>query len=267
MNEARLQERIDYWTEKWSRHIGPGHEAACDVPYTDYDKETSVTRIGVETIRLDPELTEALRSFAHQRNLTTFIIFAAALSLTISLRTGRQLVLMRTPFSHRTRSETENLIGWFSNSQMISVDVSPELSLDQFLDNVREEILAASIHSDVPALVCQRRSGRIDYAASPLNRPAVWLDLLNRPLAPGFKGLTTSNVYLPHHIDMPLNFFVIDEEEFLTVVLKYDADQFTAASVQLAAEDLNTVLNQMLNVSSIADFAVRAVGTAAASGL
>lgn len=103
----------------------------------------------IETILLAPELVQQARDFCASKEVTLYMLLFASYAITLARLTGQNDFLIGTPCANR-RAETEDLIGSFSNPQVIRIKIKEEDSLDMVLDQVRNWTLGAVAHQDLP---------------------------------------------------------------------------------------------------------------------
>lgn len=116
--------------------------------------------------RLDPDLAEALRALARRQGATLFMVLLAAFQALLFRLTGAQDVRVGVPTAGRTRPETEPLVGFFVNTQVLAATLAPDLPFASLLDQVKAAVAAAQDHQDLPferlveALKCEREASR-----------------------------------------------------------------------------------------------------------
>ncbi|MGW6745928.1 amino acid adenylation domain-containing protein [Streptomyces sp. NPDC055025] len=87
---------------------------------------------------------------AARHGATPFMVLLAAFQLLLGRYTGRTDIAVGTPVAGRTREETEELVGFFTNNLVIRNDLSGDPAFTDFLDQVRTVSLEAMAHQDVP---------------------------------------------------------------------------------------------------------------------
>ncbi|MFD7899393.1 amino acid adenylation domain-containing protein [Streptomyces sp. NPDC059743] len=87
---------------------------------------------------------------AARHGATPFMVLLAAFQLLLGRYTGRTDIAVGTPVAGRTREETEDLVGFFTNNLVIRNDLSGNPVFTDFLDQVRTVSLEAMAHQDVP---------------------------------------------------------------------------------------------------------------------
>jgi thioesterase domain-containing protein len=103
----------------------------------------------IETLLLTPDLTRQARDFCAVRGITLYMLLLSVYAATLHRLTGQGDILIGTPCANR-RPETENLIGPFSNPQVIRVKIGKEDTLGAIVESVRSWTLGALAHQDLP---------------------------------------------------------------------------------------------------------------------
>ncbi len=135
-------------------------------------------RGGVQSIELRREVNGLLRTLQREEGATAFMVLLAGFLSLLSRHGGRSDLSVGTPASGRDRVELEGLIGFFVNTLVLRVSLAGDPTFREILGGVRETVLEAHAHQDLPfeklqELAPDRGSGR-----APLFQ--VMFDLQNR---------------------------------------------------------------------------------------
>ncbi|SFY15263.1 non-ribosomal peptide synthetase, partial [Pseudomonas sp. NFPP16] len=144
--EAGEQERqLDYWRAK----LGDEHPPL-KLP-TDHPRPAHSSRQGRRLdFALEQPLAQQLGALARQQGVTLFAVLLAGFKLLLSRYSGQQDIRVGVPIANRTRQEAEGLIGFFVNTQVLRTELSPQLTVQQLLADIRETTLSAQAHQDLP---------------------------------------------------------------------------------------------------------------------
>jgi amino acid adenylation domain-containing protein len=93
---------------------------------------------------------QALRSLARREGATLFMALLAVFHALLARWTGQHDVSVGSPVANRTRLETEGLVGFFANLLVLRVDLSGDPVATELLARVREAVLGAQMHQDLP---------------------------------------------------------------------------------------------------------------------
>ncbi len=173
-----LARELAYWRERLA-----AVPASLDLPFDRPRPAVRSQRGGHRPFELAGTLRSALSDLAIRQRATPFMVLLAAFELLLSRYSGQREICLGTPIAGRTQRETEGLIGLFGNTLALTGTVAESESFVDFLDRVREGMLGAYAHQDLPfeKLVAEIRPDR-NLSQSPLFQ--VMFVLQNAPLPP-----------------------------------------------------------------------------------
>jgi len=144
LQSEALAQQMDYWRAQLA------DAPALELP-TDYPRPAVQTSHGANVwFELPRDLVQALLALGQAENATLFMILTAALQTLLYRYSGQEDVSLGTPIANRTRSETEQLIGFLLNTLVLRTDLSGAPSFRELLARVRATALAAYDHQDTP---------------------------------------------------------------------------------------------------------------------
>src|SRR5262245_41478092 len=103
-----------------------------------------------QVLALPVSLTVALKTLSQQEGVTFFMTLVAAFQTLLCRYTGQTDLVVGTPITGRTRIETEGLLGFFVNTLAVRTDLSGNPRFREFLRRVREVMLEAYDHQELP---------------------------------------------------------------------------------------------------------------------
>nr|WP_241089749.1 condensation domain-containing protein [Pseudomonas viridiflava] len=105
-----------------------------------------------EHLRFDfgADLSRQLNAFARAHGMSLFMLVLAGFSLFLSRKAGQRDIRIGVPNANRGRAETEGLIGFFINTQVLRCQVDERLSYRDLLAQIRDTSFGAQAHQDVP---------------------------------------------------------------------------------------------------------------------
>jgi hypothetical protein len=206
---------------------------------------------------LPAERTEALRKLSHEAGVTLFMTLFAVFLVVLARACGEEDVAVGTAVANRGRSEIEGLIGFFINTLVLRVSLAGEPTFRQLLARVREVTLGAYAHQDLPfeRLVEELRPAR-DGGRAPL--VAVTFLLQNTPL-PDLRLPDLALAELPSEVEtakFDLSVALTEYEGRLTGVWSYDAEIFTAATIERLAGHYRRLVAAALANPEVSVFAL-----------
>ena len=144
--EAGEQEKqIAYWRDT----LGTTHPVLAlptDAPRQAHASYTA----GRHGVTLPPELAQAIRECAQRSSTTPFMVLLAAFQALLHRYTGERDIRIGVPVANRNRVETEPLIGFFANTQVLRSQIDGATTLGTLLTQVRNAAEGAQAHQELP---------------------------------------------------------------------------------------------------------------------
>ncbi|MCM5623167.1 condensation domain-containing protein, partial [Xanthomonas hortorum pv. pelargonii] len=142
---ARRQQQVEYWQRQLA-----GVPTLLDLPL-DRPRPPQQDFSGAEVpVAFDADLGQALEMLARRHGCTVFMTVLAAWGALLSRLCRQDCVLVGIPVAGRTSAELEPLIGFFVNTLAIRFDTPASLSTAALLAHVKQHVLAAQAHQDLP---------------------------------------------------------------------------------------------------------------------
>ncbi|WP_419735511.1 amino acid adenylation domain-containing protein [Pseudomonas sp. COR18] len=145
MAEGEQARQLDYWIGQ----LG-GEQPVLELP-TDRPRPTIRSHAGERlAIELPPGLADGLRTAARQQGVTLFVLLLASFQTLLHRYSGQADIRVGVPIANRNRVETERLIGFFVNTQVLRAGFTSSLTFSELLQQVRQAALEAQAHQDLP---------------------------------------------------------------------------------------------------------------------
>ena len=195
-------------------------------------------------LELPAPTARRLSRVGREQGATLFTTLVAAAQAYLARLSGDTDIAVGTVTSGRDRPETQHLVGFFVNTLVLRSRVEPGQPFAAFLAEVRQTVLDAFDHQDVPfeRVVDEVHPVR-DTSRSPLFQ--VMVVLQNTPAADlHLPGLTVSDVETELEqaaFDLTLEFAETGSGA-LHGLITYNTDLFDAATAERMAAQLGTVL-------------------------
>ena len=221
-----LQKQISYWKEELA-----GASFVLELPCDKPRPAIQNFRGGTEIFELPKELLERLKSLGREEQATLFMILEASFMALLHRYTGQDDILVGTPISGRTHSETESLIGLFLNSVVLRARFTDHLSFRSLLQQVRERALGAYDHPDLPFehLVAELAPER-DVSRTPLFQV---MFVLHNPEGVSQVSKVSGNRQLETGTSkFDLTLFISETENGLEGLIEYSTDLFEAQTIR-----------------------------------
>jgi amino acid adenylation domain-containing protein len=140
-----LDEQLAFW-----RRTLAGAPPVLELPTDRPRPALPDERGGSHAFELPAATARGLRALARAEGATSFMVLAALFQALLARWSGRDDVSVGTPVAGRTLLETERLIGFFVNTLVLRTDLSGDPTGRELVARVRETVLAAQAHQDVP---------------------------------------------------------------------------------------------------------------------
>jgi amino acid adenylation domain-containing protein len=227
IQQGYLQSQLDYWKRQLGDATVPLELA------TDFPRPSTLTYRGqMQSLTISSSCTQQLEALGHREHSTLFMILLAAFHLFLYRYTDQDDIVIGTPAANRGRSEFYNSIGSFTNPLAIRAHLSGNPSFLTLLTQIRETVLAAYDHQDLPfelvveALQPERSSNRpplfqVMFAFQDTHSADLHFD----SLATSFLPVETRTAKLD------LTLFVSRSEQGLLASLEYCTDLFEADTI------------------------------------
>ncbi|MFE1408604.1 amino acid adenylation domain-containing protein, partial [Streptomyces sp. NPDC058770] len=199
----------------------------------------------VHTFTLPADVAAALHDLSRTRSTSLFVTLTGLVQLLLARYSGQDDIAVGTAVPGRERAEVENLVGFFINILVLRSGIDRDASFATYLDGVRETVLEAFDHQDVPfERLVEILAPERDTSRTPLIQSMVVLQ--NTPAeSMEFEGLRVTRGNLarrqaPYDISWEFEEFEDTDtpEEGRTgrpglhCAVEYDADLFEPATVE-----------------------------------
>jgi amino acid adenylation domain-containing protein/non-ribosomal peptide synthase protein (TIGR01720 family) len=232
-----VQEQVGYWKQKLA-----GIEVL-ELPTDRPRPHVRTTAGAIHRCDLPAELVRRLTRLGQTNGGTLFMTLVAAVQVLMSRYTNQSDVAVGTATSGRNRAELEGLVGFFINTLVLRSTVDGALSFNEFLAQVRETVLEAFGHDEVPFdRLVEELAPERDPGRTPLVQAMIVLQTeMVRPQESG--GLRIAEQDLPRpaaRFDLVVEF--LPRADSLNLAIEYNTDLFDPSTIQRLAGHLQTLL-------------------------
>ncbi|WP_343054752.1 amino acid adenylation domain-containing protein [Pseudomonas gingeri] len=145
MEAGEQARQLAYWTAQ----LG-SEQPVLELP-TDRPRPSLQSHAGARAnIELDSGLVRQLKGVARQQGVTLFMLLLASFQTLLHRHSGQGDIRVGVPVANRGRVETEGLIGFFVNTQVLKAEFDVRTTFGQLLQQVRQAVLGAQAHQDLP---------------------------------------------------------------------------------------------------------------------
>ncbi|HYD78843.1 MAG TPA: condensation domain-containing protein, partial [Paucimonas sp.] len=238
-----LAAQLDYWKAQ----LGNEHPVL-ELP-ADRPRPLAQSGRGAKLrFTLSEALTAGLRQYAKEQGATLFMTTLAAFSVLLHRLSGQNDIRIGVPIANRNRIETENVIGFFVNTQVLRAQPDARMSFVELLARVKEAALGAQAHQDLPfeqlveALQPERNLSHSPLFQAMFNLQTSRLDSDSRMGDMRVQALPQDSGAA--QFDLSLD--IVERQGRLEAALTYSTDLFEAATVERFAGYYTNLLDAIV---------------------
>lgn len=209
---------------------------------------------------ISPQLTHKIKNFGQSSGLTLYMILLAAFQVFLHYYTQQDDIIVGSPVAGRSRSEFNNIVGYFVNMLAMRTNCSGNPRFTALLKQVRATVLSALDHQDYPfSMLVQRLQLQREASHPPLyqadfilqkpQRSAEYAPLLyggNQRKTLTWGSLNIEPFKVPQQAaQCDLTLEMIDDLDSLPAVFKYNSDLFDASTIARMAKHFVTLLEDL----------------------
>lgn len=249
----RMQQLLQYWSARLANALD------AELP-SDRPRPRQPTYRGGLFTSAATLPTAALMRTCEKLNATMPMMLYAAFACLLHRCSGSPDVIIGSPVANRSRTDTERLIGFFVNTLPIRIDLRGDPFFGELVARVREEMLGAYDHQDLPLerLVEHLQPARSN-AANPLFQVMLVFQIAG-PASHGHLGSSPAGwgAARPGNgtSKFDLTLFAFHNGSELSFGWEYSCDLFDEPTVQRLAAQYRAILTQAGEqpASKVSDF-------------
>ena len=252
--EGEAGERLwAYWSERLE-----GELPVADLPTDRQRPLVQSFRGGARSLRIDDlALLGRLRDLGRNHRTTLFATLLAAFQALLHRYSGQTDLIVGSPTAGRETPGLAGVVGYFVNPLPLRTDLSGDPPFSGLLGRVRETVLGAFRHQDLPfPLMVERLQPRRDSGRSPIFQSMFVLQRVHLPelrdvaafalgqvgVKVSLGGLELESMTLESRASQfDLELMAAETERGLALTLIYDADLFDATTAQRVLRHLETL--------------------------
>ncbi|WP_026882824.1 non-ribosomal peptide synthetase [Clostridium akagii] len=208
----------------------------------DYKQDKYHSPVGkTYRISIDKTLVENIHTFAIQNGISKYMVFFSSISILLSKMYHSEDFILGTVTNGRINEATENMLGMFVNTLPIRVKPHPKLTVKEFINNIKDNVLTAISNQNY-----QFEEIVKDLHATSGNRNPLFDCMFvyqNTEVSTHyFDGKAKKNSYKTTKAKFPLTFEVENSNSNMELLLNYDSSLFMAKTIEsLAANFIDTL--------------------------
>ncbi|MEM1366730.1 MAG: amino acid adenylation domain-containing protein, partial [Cyanobacteria bacterium P01_H01_bin.15] len=231
-----VEDQLPYWEEKLA-HTPPLLPLPTDFPRP----ATQQFQGGSYRFELTRHQADTLQALSQAQGVTLFMVLLSAFKVLLHRYSSTTDLVVGTPVAHRPHPDLEGVVGMFVNTLVLRSDFADNPSFVTLLAQVRETVLGAFAHQDVPfEQIIDRLEIPRNWSYAPLFQVMfVWQAL--RPelsdVTPEIEGLDWSAMPLHNAATkFDLTLAMQETDTGISGQLEYRADLFLPGTIQALGE-------------------------------
>jgi non-ribosomal peptide synthetase component F len=195
---------------------------------------------------ISPLLYKSLKNFSRSQRCTLFMTLIAVFKLILHQYTKKEDIIVNTPFSNRGKKEFQDIIGYFTNDQIIRTSFIGNPTFTELLTQVKKRFLEAYSIQELPRGLVSLGPD-CDKIYSQMRSQIIFSLHYEEPPPLSILGLTSSYI----KIDLTLNYvglYLIMEvrQGNLFGTFFYSNDYFSSDTISKMAEAFTVSLEEIV---------------------
>jgi non-ribosomal peptide synthetase component F len=185
----------------------------------------------------------AAKEFGRHEGATLFMTLMAGFQALLARYSGQERIVVGTDVANRVTPETEQMIGFFINLLPVATDLSGNPTFRQLIGRVRDGLLEAYGHQEVPfAKIVQELQPERSSAHNPIVQVLFVMQNVPRP-KPDIAGLKLEGFEIPVRTSkFDIGVFMVEKADKLLGYWVYSTDLFDQQRIQRMAGHFERLL-------------------------
>ena len=160
-----IKEKEDYWVNKFKN----SEFEQLNLPY-DYKVTASRSYKGDRVTNIiDEKKFRKIERYAKKIGVSPYMFFISVFYILLYKYTGQSEIILGSPIANRDKNEMKRMIGMFVNNIVTKANINSEETFQNFLNEMREQILDDISHQPYPFDMLVKRLGiKTDNSRNPL---------------------------------------------------------------------------------------------------
>ncbi|MEM9905081.1 MAG: SDR family NAD(P)-dependent oxidoreductase [Cyanobacteria bacterium P01_D01_bin.44] len=236
-----LEEKLNYWKQQIGNNL-----PILQLPTVRPRSEVKTSRGATQSFVISSPLSREIKLLSRQEGVSLFTTLLAAFQILLQRYTKQDDIVVGTDVANRGWAEIEPLIGFFMNLLVLRTDMGGNPSFREFLKRVREVVLGAYDHQDLPfeklveALQPERSRSQM-----PLFQASFVLQNTSMPVFE-LPGVTLSNSFFRNDTARSdLTMFLMETDRGIEGSWRYNADLFENITIRQMSVHFQTLLKSI----------------------
>ena len=233
MEAGESERQLNYWKDQ----LG-GDQPVLELPFDHPRPAVQSFRGANIKVTLPAALEQKLKQLAQQHSVTLFMLLLASFQALLHRYSHQADIRVGVPVANRNRVETERLLGFFVNTQVLRARFDEPLSFSDLLAQVKQTALDAQAHQDLPfEQLVEALQPERNLSVNPLFQ-VMYNHLSEHQDTAPTQGFSPSSLHIEgmtwgsrtSQFDLTLNTF--ESTQGLSATLNYASDLFEASTIE-----------------------------------
>ena len=168
-NKFNESESIKEYEKYWINKFKDAELSQLNLPY-DYKISTNRSYAGKKISNvIDKRKFRKIERYAKKIGASPYMLFISAFFILLYKYTGQEEITLGSPYANREINETKRVIGMFVNNIVVKANMNSELTFQEFLDSMKEQILDDISNQPYPFDMLVKKLGiKVDNSRNPL---------------------------------------------------------------------------------------------------
>jgi acyl transferase domain-containing protein/acyl carrier protein len=230
----------NYWQNRLQENASP-----VSLPADYHNKDKKSGHSDKRRINIDGENFQALKKLAEKNNTSLFTITLALFKVLLHKYTGMNDLVIGTPVNGREHNDLEKQVGIYLNTLLLRTTINESDGFTELLSQVRENTWKDLAHQLYPYDLLREELGKphfdigFTWTVREEVKEATDLDFEIEEVPTGF-SMAKNDLWL----------FGVEFKESLVIEFMYRVSVFKKETIDLLAERMNTLIDQVIENSS-----------------
>jgi amino acid adenylation domain-containing protein len=233
---------LKYWEEKLA-----GDLPVIELPVRKTPTEPKKHQGAFLEMEFSSEQSRKLQELSNRLQVTGFTLFLTIFKILLYRYSGMLDLLVATPVTNRDRTSLEKVIGFFNETVLLRSALSSDMTFHQALNNVKQSVLEAFEHKNVPfeMLVRNLKPERL-FGNNPLFQvmflyhKSQGTPLLDENISWDYQTMDLGVA------KFDLTLYVSETNGEFSSVFEYDSQKFEKSTIERMHEHLQTMVDSIL---------------------
>lgn len=237
VKKEEMDKQLDYWVQKLK-----DAPELLEFPW-DYQRPPACRFKGdVHFFRLEAPLATAILEKSKEMGVTLFEWLFSCFFMYLYRMTGKEEMVLGTPYANRGRGDLDQLVGYFVQMLMVYPDLTQEQTVAEFVSQIAREVAESYRHAEIPIekiVNALNPSRHLSY--NPLFQIAFSLEQVMPP--PKLSGVKSTQIPWNTHAAMFDLYVTLSEDpEGIKGYVNYSTDLFKAETIHRFVKNFQVLL-------------------------